>query len=60
MTTPLSGREIALARRLAGLSQRELAGRLGISNRLLCELERGRRVIPDGFDARLWAALAGR
>ena len=49
---------LAVLRRLRGLSQGELATRLGMRQPDLSELERGRRPIPVGFEARLWKALA--
>jgi transcriptional regulator with XRE-family HTH domain len=49
---------IAILRRLRGISQRDLAARLGIRQADLSEFERGRRTIPDDFERRLWNALA--
>jgi transcriptional regulator with XRE-family HTH domain len=49
---------LAVLRRLRGLSQGELASRLGMRQPDLSELERGHRPIPVGFEARLWKALA--
>jgi len=49
---------LAVLRRLRGLSQGELATRLGMRQPDLSELERGRRPIPVRFEARLWKALA--
>lgn len=49
---------IAILRRLRGISQRDLAVRLGMRQPDLSELERGRRAIPGDFEPRLWQALA--
>lgn len=49
---------LAVGRRLRGLSQSELARRLGMRQPCLSELERGRRPIPVGFEARPWKGLA--
>jgi DNA-binding transcriptional regulator YiaG len=49
---------IAILRRIRGLSQGDLARRLGMRQPDLSELERGRRAIPKGFEKRLWKALA--
>ena len=48
------GRAIQQARALRGLSQRELAGQLGISQRWLWELEQGK---PGIFTERLFEVL---
>jgi transcriptional regulator with XRE-family HTH domain len=49
---------IAILRRLRGISQRDLAQRLGMRQPELSELERGRRPVPADFEPRLWQALA--
>lgn len=49
---------LAVLRRLRGLSQGEVARRLGFRQPDLSELERGRRPSPPGFEARLWKVLA--
>jgi transcriptional regulator with XRE-family HTH domain len=49
---------IAILRRLRGISQRDLAERLGMRQPDLSELERGRKAIPTDFEPRLWQALA--
>jgi transcriptional regulator with XRE-family HTH domain len=48
------GRAIQQARAVRGLSQRDLAGHLGISQRWLWELEQGK---PGIFTERLFAVL---
>jgi transcriptional regulator with XRE-family HTH domain len=49
---------IAILRPIRGLSQGDLARRLGMCQPDLSELERGRRAIPHDFEERLWKALA--
>jgi transcriptional regulator with XRE-family HTH domain len=49
---------VAILRRLRGISQGDLALRLGMRQPDLSELERGRRSIPRDFEAKLWKALA--
>jgi transcriptional regulator with XRE-family HTH domain len=49
---------VAILRRLRGISQGDLAYRLGMRQPDLSELERGRRSIPRDFEAKLWKALA--
>jgi HTH-type transcriptional regulator / antitoxin HipB len=49
------GRAVRHARRELGMSQVELAGRLGVSQRWLSELETGK---PKILDARLFGVLA--
>ncbi len=54
----ITGDYLAIARRLRGISQGDLARRLGIRQSDLSELERGRREIPGSFEDRFWRALA--
>jgi len=49
------GRAVRHARVTAGLTQMELAERLGVSQRWLSELETGR---PKIFDARLFSVIS--
>lgn len=49
------GRAVRHARTSAGMSQRELASRLGVSQRWLTELETGK---PKILDARLFDVIA--
>lgn len=45
------------ARAVTGVSQRELARRVGIGQNRLCELERGHRRLRPEMAQRLWQAL---
>lgn len=58
LTRELTADHVAVLRRLRGLSQGQLAARIGIRQPLLSEIERGRRSIPPDFESRLWRALA--
>ena len=49
--------ELVLARRNAGVDQRELAIALGLSPQKLSDIERGYFPIPDGFEQRVHGAL---
>jgi transcriptional regulator with XRE-family HTH domain len=50
--------ELAAVRTLAGLDQRELARRLGMSQSRICRIEAGQIVLPDG-DLRAWLEATG-
>ncbi len=49
--------DLFVARRQAGLKQWELAQRLGISQTMLCDLERGRKVVTEELADRILIAL---
>lgn len=59
LSRELTPDHVAVLRRLRGMSQGQLAARIGIRQPVLSEIERGRRAIPPDFEARLWKALAG-
>jgi transcriptional regulator with XRE-family HTH domain len=59
LSRELTADHVAVLRRLRGISQGQLAARIGIRQPVLSEIERGRRPIPADFEARLWKALAG-
>ncbi len=54
------GARLRLARRRRGLTQRQLAGRLGVSAAAVCLWERGERSLDTQTLCRLAAALACR
>ena len=57
LSRELTADHVAVLRRLRGLSQGQLAARIGIRQPALSEIERGRRAIPPDFEGRLWRAL---
>lgn len=49
--------QLILLRLKAGLKQWELADRLGVSGTVVCDLERGRRLITPEIEARIRNAI---
>lgn len=54
------GRNIANARRDAGLNQRELAKQIGTSPQMLCQIEAGKKQVPDDLMKKIASALKVR
>src|SRR5436189_263968 len=53
----LSGEELRFARKLLGLTQEELGGRLGLSGKFVSHCEAGRKRIPAMLEERLEVVL---
>jgi len=52
-----TGEHYRATRKVAGVSQGQLAMRLGISQQILCDFEKGRRSWSEIFSAQYLAAL---